>query len=46
MSMNYLNCKKCDIAVVCDEEATAITCSMCSMIDVVKDMDIGVVGEA
>ena len=33
--MNYLNCKKCDMAVVCDEEATAITCSLCSMIDVV-----------
>jgi len=36
--MNYLNCKKCDIAVVCDEEATAITCSLCSMIDVVELM--------
>tara|TARA_Y100000593_G_C4121664_1_gene243008 strand:+ start:217 stop:360 length:144 start_codon:yes stop_codon:yes gene_type:complete len=47
--MNYLNCKKCDIAVVCDEEASAITCSMCSMIDVVellKDTDTGIVGEA
>ena len=32
--MNYLNCKKCDMAVVCDEEAVAITCSICSMIDV------------
>ena len=38
--MNYLNCKKCDMAVVCDEEATAITCSLCSMIDV-----IGVLGK-
>ena len=32
--MNELNCKKCDVVVVCDEEAIAITCSMCSMIDV------------
>ena len=49
MSMNYLNCKKCDMAVVCDEEATSITCSLCSMIDVVgllKDMDTHIVGEA
>ena len=45
--MNYLNCKKCDIAVVCDEEAVAITCSLCSMVDVVsllKDMDTEIVG--
>ena len=33
-SMNELNCKKCDKVVECDEEATAITCSMCVMIDV------------
>ena len=33
-SMNYLNCKKCYMAVACDEEAVAITCSICSMIDV------------
>ena len=47
--MNYLNCKKCNIAVVCEEEAVAITCSLCSMVDVVevlKDMDTDVVGIA
>ena len=38
--MNYLNCKKCDMAVVCDEEATAITCSLCSMIDVDIDVEV------
>ena len=32
--MNYLNCKKCYMAVACDEEAVAITCSICSMVDV------------
>ena len=32
--MNELNCKKCDKVVSCDEEATAITCSMCVMVDV------------
>ena len=32
--MNELNCKKCDKVVECDEEATAITCSMCVMVDV------------
>ena len=36
--MNELNCKKCDKVVSCDEEATAITCSLCSMIDVVELM--------
>ena len=40
-SMNYLNCKKCDMAVVCDEEATSITCSLCSMIDVEVEVDNG-----
>ena len=47
--MNELNCKKCDKPTTCDEEAVAITCSMCSMIDVVgllKDMDTHIVGEA
>ena len=36
--MNELNCKKCDKPTVCDEEAAAITCSLCSMIDVVELM--------
>ena len=47
--MNYLNCKKCDMAVVCDEEATKITCSLCSMLGVVElleGMDTHIVGEA
>jgi len=26
------------MTVVCDEEATAITCSLCSMIDVVNEL--------
>ena len=33
--MNYLNCKKCDMAVVCDDEATSVTCSLCCMADVI-----------
>tara|TARA_B100000131_G_scaffold251828_1_gene245511 strand:+ start:293 stop:406 length:114 start_codon:yes stop_codon:yes gene_type:complete len=32
--MIELNCKKCDKVVECDETATAVTCSMCVMIDV------------
>ena len=32
--MNELNCKKCNTPTRCDEEAVAITCSMCSMQDV------------
>ena len=35
--MNELTCKKCDdTTVMCDEGVTAVTCSMCSMIDVVS----------
>ena len=45
--MIELTCKKCDdTTVMCDEGTTAVTCSLCSMIDVVKDMDTGIVGEA
>ena len=33
-SMNELNCKKCNKVVECDKEASAITCSMCVMVDV------------
>ena len=34
-NMNELNCKKCDTPTTCDEEAVAITCSKCSMLDVI-----------
>ena len=30
-----LTCKKCDdVTITCDEGTTAVTCSMCCMIDV------------
>ena len=48
-SMNELNCKKCDTPTTCDEEAVAITCSMCSMLGIVElleGMDSNIVGEA
>ena len=32
--MIELMCKKCDDVVACDEGTIAVTCSMCSMIDV------------
>ena len=33
--MIELTCKKCDdTTVMCDEGVTAVTCSLCSMIDV------------
>tara|TARA_R100000152_G_C6638255_1_gene83708 strand:- start:436 stop:582 length:147 start_codon:yes stop_codon:yes gene_type:complete len=33
--MIELTCKKCDdTTVMCDEGTTAVTCSLCSMIDV------------
>ena len=47
--MIELKCKKCDTPTACDEEAVAITCSLCSMLDVMgllKDMDSNIVGEA
>ena len=48
--MNELTCKKCDeTTIMCDDDVTAVICSICSMIDVVnllKDMDTHVVGEA
>ena len=49
--MNDLNCKVCDTPTSDnhDDDVVAVTCSMCSMIDVVgllKDMDTHIVGEA
>ena len=48
--MTNLNCKKCDkVTTGHDDDVVAVTCSMCSMIDVVgllKDMDTHIVGEA
>ena len=36
--MIELTCKKCDdTTIMCDEGATAVTCSLCSMIDVDVD---------
>ena len=33
--MIELTCKKCDdVTIKCDEDTVAVTCSMCSMIDV------------
>ena len=32
--MIELTCKKCDdVTMMCDEDTVAVTCSMCSMID-------------
>ena len=36
--MNILDCKKCDKPTECDEEAVAITCSLCSMLDVITEL--------
>ena len=34
-NMNELTCKKCnETTIMCDEGVTAVTCSMCVMIDV------------
>ena len=38
-SMNELNCKKCNTPTTCDEEAVAITCSMCTMNNVFSLLD-------
>mgnify|MGYP003653196438 CR=1 FL=1 len=33
--MIELTCKKCDdVTIKCDEDTIAVTCSMCSMVDV------------
>ena len=49
-SMNDLNCKKCDkLTTGHDDDVVAVTCSLCSMLGVVEllvDMDTGIVGEA
>ena len=35
MNMIELTCKKCDEAtIMCDEDVTSVTCSLCVMIDV------------
>ena len=48
--MNDLNCKKCDkLTTGHDDDVVAVTCSLCSMLGVVEllvDMDTGIVGEA
>ena len=36
--MTEQNCKKCDKPTICDEEAVAITCSLCSMIGVIDSL--------
>ena len=50
-SMNDLNCKVCDTPTGNnhDDDVVAVTCSICSMVDIVSllnDMDTGIVGEA
>jgi len=49
-SMNDLNCKKCDkLTTGHDDDVVAVTCSICSMLDVVEllnDVDMHIVGEA
>ena len=48
--MNELSCKKCDKPTGNhDDDVVAVTCSLCSMLDVMgllKDMDSNIVGEA
>ena len=37
--MNDLNCKKCDdVTITCDDDVTAVTCSLCSMLDVINEL--------
>ena len=49
-NMNNLNCKVCDTPTGShDDDVVAVTCSICSMVDVVsllKDMDSEIVGIA
>ena len=49
--MNDLNCKVCDKPTGNnhDDDVVAVTCSICSMVDIVSlldGMDTGIVGEA
>ena len=38
-SMNDLNCKKCDkVTTGNDDDVVAVTCSMCSMLDVITTL--------
>ena len=37
--MIELTCKKCDdVTILCDEGVTAVTCSLCSMLDVITEL--------
>ena len=47
--MNELNCKNCDTPTACDENAVAVTCSLCSMlgvIDLLEECDTNNIGVA
>jgi ribosomal protein S27E len=37
--MNDLNCKKCDkVTTGHDDDVVAVTCSLCSMVDVISEL--------
>ena len=37
--MNDLTCKKCDdVTIACDDDVVSVTCSYCSMLDVVNEL--------
>ena len=39
MSMNELNCKKCDkVTTGHDDDVVAVTCSLCSMVDIINEL--------
>ena len=41
-----LNCKKCNEPTICDDDVVAVTCGLCSMIDLVEKLDDEIVGIA
>ena len=44
--MIELKCKKCNVPTTCDEEAVKVTCSECSMIDLIIYCENQILGVA
>ena len=45
-NMIKLKCKKCNVPTTCDEEAVKVTCSECSMIDLILHCENQIMGVA
>ena len=46
INMIELKCKKCNVPTTCDENAVKVTCSECSMIDLILHCENQILGVA